>query len=463
MVDRRHSAGLVILITALLSFVWLQTGCEKEKSSVRDRLRSHIDTLKIVNTHEHQGLFAQYEGRELNFYSLLAHSYLKADLVSAGAPGLEAERINGGDLSALWKTYGPALDFSRNTSYYSHFLSGFRVLYGYREPYFTEPGIKSLSEKIALNYRNRDAWYAEAFKKAGFEVMFLDQYWAPFHADPDPKYFALVFNINNLVYAAAQRTLPPSDDVESRGYVYRLAEKEGYPIKTLDDYLNFAGHLIQLFHDHQAVCLKNSMAYSRTLEYEDVPLERAKTLFARDSSSLSTAEKKALEDFMFHWIVGKAVEYDLPIQIHTGYLAGNANHLENGRPMKLENLFLKYGKARFSLFHGGYPWTGEFAALGKMFPNVYLDLVWLPQISREAAVRALDEMLDCVPGNKFFWGGDCHVIEESTGSLEFGKDVVAEVLAARVERGLMTEEAAKQIAQGIFRENAVRFFKLLRP
>jgi hypothetical protein len=95
-----------------------------------------------------------------------------------------------------------------------------------------------------------------------------------------------------------------------------------------------------------------------------------------------------------------------------------------------------------------------------MFPNVYLDLVWLPQISREAAVRGLDEMLDTVPYNKFFWGGDCHFIEESAGSLAFGKDVVAQVLAMRVERGLMTEDLAKQVARGIFRDNAIRFFKL---
>ena len=95
-----------------------------------------------------------------------------------------------------------------------------------------------------------------------------------------------------------------------------------------------------------------------------------------------------------------------------------------------------------------------------MFPNVCLDLVWLPQISREAAVRALDEMLDCVPYNKFFWGGDCGLIEESTGSLEFGKDVVAQVLAARVERGLLTEDVARDVALKIFRENAIRFFKL---
>jgi hypothetical protein len=104
--------------------------------------------------------------------------------------------------------------------------------------------------------------------------------------------------------------------------------------------------------------------------------------------------------------------------------------------------------------------VGEFAALGKMFPNVYLDLVWLPQISRETAIYGLDQILDCVPYNKIFWGGDCHSIEESVGSLEFAKDVVATVLSKRIERGFMTEELAKEIASAIFRDNAIRFFDM---
>ena len=95
-----------------------------------------------------------------------------------------------------------------------------------------------------------------------------------------------------------------------------------------------------------------------------------------------------------------------------------------------------------------------------MFPNVFLDLVWLPQISREEAIQSLDEMFDCVPYNKFFWGGDCSFLEESTGSLEFGRDVVVEVLAKRIQRGLLTNEVAFDMIQRIFRENAIEVFQL---
>ncbi len=457
---RKSSGKSYMFITIIIAIAGLSISCAKTKITTYQQLREYLDTIKVINTHEHQRWFSQYDGHDINFYTLLNHSYLQADLISAGAPRFDTETINKGDLDALWVAYGASLDLSRNTSYYGHFLKGFNILYGYDEPSFNREGLQSLSQMIADHYKNRDDWYEEAFTKAGFEIMFVDQYWAPFNTDLDPRYFALVFNINNLVVATTQRTVKYREDAPLSASLYKLADHEGYSIKTLDDYLLFSDHLLRKFLDKKAVCLKNSMAYGRTLYYEDVSYEQANALFLRDSSSLSPEEKKALEDFMFHWICEKSVEYDLPIQVHTGYLAGNGNNLENGRPTKLNNLFLKYIKAKFSLFHGGFPWVGEFAALGKTFPNVYLDLVWLPQISREAAVRGLDEMLDCVPYNKLFWGGDCHFIEESTGSLEFGKSVVAEVLGKRIERGLLTEEVAKDIALKIFRDNAIQFFKL---
>jgi len=128
--------------------------------------------------------------------------------------------------------------------------------------------------------------------------------------------------------------------------------------------------------------------------------------------------------------------------------------------MKLLNIFIRYPEAKFILFHGGYPWTGDYVALGKQFSNVYLDLVWLPQISKTAAERTLNEMLDAVPYNKIMWGGDVLVIDDAVGSLELGKQVVATVLAERVDKGWMTKEVALDVARSIFRDNAISVFHL---
>ena len=440
---------------AIISLFFMNQ-CSINEGSIYRKIRDHADQVKVINTHEHQHWPEEYGNHQFRFYHLIAASYLAADISSAGANGYDWNLIDSLSLEELWDIYGEALDYTRSTSYYSQFVKGFQKLYGFSDLYFTKENITELSARIEENYKNYRPWFNEAFHKAGYELMFLDQYWKPFNTELDSKYFALVFNINPLISESSRK---PEKGTESKS-IYKEAENDGHEINNLDDYLEFCDQLFKKNIENKAVCLKNSQAYSRTLFYDNVPYEEAQALYNKPSSRLTPSEAKKIEDFMFHWIIQKAIEYDLPIQIHTGYLAGNGNELDNGQPVKLNNLFLKYPKAKFDLFHGGFPWTGESAALGKMFRNVYLNIVWLPQISREEAVNALDEMFDCVPYNKFFWGGDCGLIEESAGSLEYGKDVVSEVLAKRVKRGLLTEEVAIDIVDRVFRENVIEVFNL---
>jgi hypothetical protein len=453
---KRSAFFSIISITLLVvSIPALFYQCTSQPKTSYQNIKERADAIRVINAHEHQHWPEEYGDLTYRFYHLIHGSYLMADVVSAGGTRLEMGPLDSLSLEEHWNINGQALNYTRNTSYYGHFIKGFRKLYDFNDLYFTESNIPNLSAQIEKNYRDYRTWFDSAFNKAGFELMFLDQYWKPFNTEVDERYFALVFHINELVQHASSPASP--GDASS---VYHQADKEGYPMNTFDDYLNYCDHLFQKNVKHKAVCVKNSMAYSRSLDYEEVSYETARALYNKRAAKLTRKESKKIQDFMFHWIIQKSIEYDLPIQIHTGYLAGNGNNLENGKPVKMNNLFLKYPEARFVLFHGGYPWTGEYAALGKMFPNVYLDIVWLPQISRERAVLALDEMFDCVPYNKFFWGGDCSFIEESTGSLEYGKEVLAEVLASRIERGLLTEEVAFDVVKRVLRENAIEVFKL---
>ncbi|MBN1998518.1 amidohydrolase family protein [candidate division KSB1 bacterium] len=430
--------------------------CSLNSNSMQKSLKSDADQIKVIDTHEHQHWPEEFGDVHMGFYHVIYTGYLMHDLVSAGSSWMDIEILDSLCMDAKWELFGKSLNYCRAGSYYGHFIKGFQKLYDFDDLYFTPSNIPALSRQIEKNYSDYRSWFDTAFHKAGFELMFLDQYWRPFNTDLDPRYFALVFHINPLVMQISQRPAageePPS--------LYDQAKAAGFVIKSLDDYLKFCEHLFEKNIAAKTVCVKNSLAYSRTLYFEDVPYAEANRLFQKDSNHLSQQEAKKLQDFMFHWIIQKSIHNDLPIQIHTGYLAGNGNTLENGKPVRLNNLFLKYHDVKFVLFHGGYPWTGEYAALGKMFPNVYLDLVWLPQISRQEAVQTLEEILDGVPYNKLFWGGDCSLIEESTGSLEFGKDIVSEVLSRRISRGLLTEDVAIDILQRIFRENAIEVFKL---
>jgi len=434
----------------------LLVNCQKQNNDQYLELNKFADQIKVINTHEHQHRPEEYGDLTIRFFHLLHSAYLMQDVESAGAVRLDMGPLDSLDEQKQWKMFKENLNYTRATSYYGHFVKGFQKLYDFNDDFFTETNLPVLSAQVKANYSDYDAWFDKAFKKAGFDLMFLDQYWKSFNTTLDERYYALVFHINPLVYQASNK--PGSGD--EPGSVYKNAEEEGFIIKSLDDYLIYCDHRFKVNIEHKAVCLKNSMAYGRMLYYEDISYEEAHKLYKKPSKHLSADEKKKLQDFLFHWIIKKSIEHDLPIQIHTGFLAGNHGMLYDTYPLHLNNLFEKYDKAKFVLFHGGYPWTGEYAAMAKTFPNVYLDLVWLPQISMQRAIIALDEMLDCVPYNKFFWGGDCAFIEESTGSLEYGKDVVAKVLAARIKRGMLTEEIAKDIITRIFRKNAIEFFQL---
>lgn len=453
---KKNYFSLFQLSTGLIFLFILLIQCQNPAQQTYQSIKQEIDQIKVINAHEHQHRPEEFGDHDFGFYHVLATTYLSSDIRSAGAAFGDMNELDSLDLEELWQRLGEGLNYSRNTSYYNHFIKGVEKLYGFNDLYFTRENIAVLDGQIRNNYQDYENWLDHAFQQAGFELMFVDQYWNPYNCDLDERYFALVFHINPLVMEASSR---PEKDQARRG-IYEQASVEGYSIHKFEDYLTYCDHLFHKNVANHAVCVKNSMAYSRSLDYENVPYETAESLFNRSSASLTPQEAKKIQDFMFHWVIRKSIEYDLPVQIHTGYLAGNGNVLENGRPVKLNNLFLEYPEAKFVLFHGGYPWTGEYAALAKMFPNVYLDIVWLPQITREHAILALDEMLDCVPYNKFFWGGDCGLIEESVGSLEYGKEVLAEVLSRRVDRGLMSMEVARDIARGMFRENAIRVFKL---
>jgi len=131
--------------------------------------------------------------------------------------------------------------------------------------------------------------------------MFVDQWWNPLNTILDSRYFTLVFNINDLVYSASQKP-PSSASGNQLSRLHKYARDNGFSIETLDNYLEFADYLFNKFIDNEAISIKNSMAYGRSIDYDYVSYERAKDLFSKNSYLLNQNEKKELQDLMFHWI-----------------------------------------------------------------------------------------------------------------------------------------------------------------
>ena len=76
------------------------------------------------------------------------------------------------------------------------------------------------------------------------------------------------------------------------------------------------------------------------------------------------------------------------MQIHTGLQAGNGNYVQHTQPSQLSNIFLRYPRVKFDMFHIGFPYQHELTVLAKTFPNVYADFCWMHVVSPSAARAA---------------------------------------------------------------------------
>ena len=153
-----------------------------------------------------------------------------------------------------------------------------------------------------------------------------------------------------------------------------------------------------------------------------------------------------------------ARKHDRTIAIHSGVWGD----FRQSHPCHIIPLAQAYPDNRFDLFHLGMPFVREAVMIGKMFPNVSLNLCWNTVVSPEQTVRMLDECVDLVPLNNLIaFGADYRIaIEKVYGHLVMAKEVVARVLAKRIDREQMDLDDAVHISKLWFHDNAVRLYGL---
>jgi predicted TIM-barrel fold metal-dependent hydrolase len=251
------------------------------------------------------------------------------------------------------------------------------------------------------------------------------------------------------------------------GNVDAVACAVGIEVGALPDYLRVIDTYFDR-HGREAVAVKNQAAYNRRLDFEDVPPSTAAPLFDRKrrGEALAAAEEKALQDCLFHHCVRRAIDYRLPVKLHTGYYAGR-NGMPLGRvaqnPADLCPLLRQYRDARFVLMHIGYPYQEEMIALGKHYANAFIDLCWTWIISPGACVRFVTEFLTAVPVNKLLgFGGDYIPIEPVIGHARIARRGLALALTSLVDDGWLTEAEAIDAAGRVLRENALELFPRLQ-
>ena len=231
-----------------------------------------------------------------------------------------------------------------------------------------------------------------------------------------------------------------------------------YPDAPRSDFAAYLAYLESLYTGWRqagAVAMKSASAYERSVGYGAGDLRGAAAVFGRSPEKVSPEERALFEETMFNWFCGLAARLDVPFQIHMGL-----GQLPGSQPLLFAATLERHPRTRFVLFHMGYPWHQEVAALAHNYHNVFMDMVWAPIISPTAAISALHQYIEVARTNDLIaWGSDTWTSEDAVGALIAWQHVVATVLSQKVDVGYFDLDDAAQLARGLMFANAAALYR----
>jgi predicted TIM-barrel fold metal-dependent hydrolase len=416
-----------------------------------EMVRKSIEYAPVINTHDHIWPLSMFES-PMNLMALFKNSYVARALRSSdgGSNGIpNRAAMSWGD--SHWESVKSVIDKVKLTSYYRSLLRGLVELYDLPQNEITEASCEALSHKIETNYKN-PLWLQQVLDRANIKAVIWDAYWKPGEWQSPEKRLLPSLRISSSMAAFH----PDASDYEGTNLIRDWGAYFNQSVDSLQDLEVLMDKVIQKNVEAGARSLKSAIAYERSLAVGPGLREKASTVFGTPPERISPADRLAFGDYIIRYYLDQARQRDLVFQVHTGLARLNDSH-----PMLLTSLIEQYPGVVFDIFHGGYPWYQEVGALAQNYPNVRLNLVWLPQLSVEAAVRALKEWLQVTPqADRISWGADCFTMEEMFGALLTVKYVISRALADFIDDDYINIDTALETAQAILYHNAKKIYHL---
>ena len=415
----------------------MRTGYEKMLDAVME--------LSIVDSHEH--IFQdEKEDMELDIFKTYLQHYFSVDLISAGMTWQEMNVVQNPAIPVIdrWNIAEKHWDNARLTGYGQSLDLAVKALYG--EDRIDRNTIESLSKK-----------FTEANKPGHYAHVLRDMCQIEFSVNDMIDEMRMLKSPLFKFVARVDQFVEPTCRLDFE----RISGLTGVRIRTLLDYEEACEKFLDIVLSDGHIGLKCGLAYRRPLLFEKVARHRAEETFNLISQQEhgGGADVRAFQDYMMRFICRGADKRGMFMQVHTGILEGNANHIPNSDPTQLSALIRENPNLRFDLFHIGYPYHEQLGAMVKMYPNAYADFAWAHIISPPVARRMLSDWIETMPSDKIVgFGGDYCFVDGVYGHQLIARRNVAKVLADKVEDGLMDFNRAKKIAKMILNENGKRVF-----
>ena len=383
--------------------------------------------IRAVNTHCHNLLPHWFE--DITLHRLLQMTYVSWIVPDAGDTP-QGHRFYFDEMGA--------------NSYFRWWKQGVEALHGGGET-LTPESWDAFDERVRQAYSSPGHNLSALREKCAYDAILLDDYMAPGSCHGAPELMRPVFRCDMFLCGHA-----PGKTDENHNHAYDF-----FPAvpASLAEYEVMTEQAVARAVQNGAVGLKIAIAYERPLDFR--PGTRAAAERAFGDSNASPEDIRAFGDHMMFFLANVAAKLDVPIQIHTG-LGG----MDGSRAIGLQPLIHANPATRFDLFHASYPWCADVLGLAHKYPNVYLDLCWLPLISTARAQAFLREALELVNAGRLLWGCDTWTCEESMGARLAAHRCILDVLNGFIREGILDHAQALACARGILRENAARLYRL---
>ncbi len=456
-ISRRDTlAGMGALgATAVLGSQTLKAGESTPAGRLHPAIAEKVFQTPLIDTHEHlieekeRLAGAGHPRVQSDDWSLLLSHYLNSDLLVAGMPKEAYDRffspqIDPIDKWRLLEHYWPAV---KNTGY------GQAVRIAMRKLYEVDDLSAQTVTQVQAGYEKtrRPGFYKHVLCEMGkIESCQVNCLSAPFGETAMP---GLLMQDISIVGMFAGPNL--------NGY----AKPAGIEVGSLADWHRVIDWWFDKYGKY-AVAVKSQNAYSRDIDYEQVPAEKVEAFFKKrlENAPLTAQQRKAMEDHLFWYAARKATEHRLPVKLHTGYYAGQ-NSMPLGRlihnPGSATDLCRAAPETPFVFMHICYPYYEELISVAKQYTNAHIDMCWSWIINPVAAKDFLKKYLVTAPANKILtFGGDYIPVEPVLGHATIARQGIALALSELVEEGWLSLPDALELTDPIMHNNARRIFHL---
>jgi uncharacterized protein len=426
----------------------------KSSAACYPELRAYLATLPLIDCHDHS---KECGPKPDDPVKAVFDWYMRSDLHSASSDAaIELIYDESRPLEERWPALERAWLRTRHTGYGQVVRRALLEFYG--EPELSLPALHRVREKL-IDFSD-EANTIAVLDKAGIVVRLEDSW-------PDIKAFI------NGTYKLPPRTrqvisLPGFHNNLNAEQVYALAAILGKSVTSLDEYIDVCRELFTRMKAAGAVAFKDQSAYERPISFDNPTRSQAEEAFnwmmEDPRRRLSWPDGSlALSDFLFHAFMRMARDLDLPVQIHTGHMAGIRNEISKTNAVHLTRLLELHRETRFDLFHANWPYGGEILFLVKNYPHVALDFCWAHMVDPLYCQDLLRQAISSVPHAKIHGFGsdlDGSTLTSAWAHAELARDNIGMALAGLVEIEYLGLEDAKEIAFGWLFHNPNTFFKL---